>query len=132
MLLENERRDVGQLANAIDDRELNVRVVFRNLLHDRGLGETNSDDQIEVPFGERAHSRLDGVWRAGFDIAQDDWQILRGALHTFPGSSVERPIVLSADVKDDADLNLRFVFGSPASTAAGKDQCRQYQQGRQG
>src|SRR5215213_2318898 len=116
MLLENERRNVWELADAVDDCELNVWVVFRYLLHDRRLCKTNSDDQIEITFGEGAHRGLDGVGCAGFDIAQDDWQILRGALHTFPGGGVERAIVLSADVKDDADFDLRFVFRSRAST----------------
>src|ERR1044071_2166841 len=106
MFLENERRNVGKLAYAIDNRKLNIRIVFRNLLHDGRLGKTNSDDEIEVSFGERAHGRLDGVWRTGFDVAQHNRQILCGALHTFPRSSVERAIVLAADIKNDPDVNL--------------------------
>src|SRR5215213_4573720 len=125
MLLENERRNVWELADAVDDCELNVWIVFCYLLHDRRLCKTNSDDQIEITFGERAHRGLDGVWCAGFDIAQDDWQILRGTLHTFPRSSVEGAIILSADVKNDTDLDLRFVFRSGASAATRDKQSRQ-------
>src|SRR5215213_2788749 len=124
MLLENERRNVGKFNDAINDCELNVWIIFRDLLHDRRLGETNSDDQIEISFGECAHRGLDGVWRAGFDIAQHDGQILCGTLHTFPCSSVERAIVLSTDVKNDPDLDLRFVVGSGAATTTRDEQSR--------
>src|SRR5215208_196013 len=106
MLLKNQRRNVRQFADAIDDRELNVWVVFGDLLHDWGLSKANSDDQIEIAFGEGAHRGFDGVWCTGFDIAQDDWEIFRGTLHTFPGSGVKRAIVLSANVENDADVNL--------------------------
>src|SRR5688572_3030025 len=48
MLFENERRHIWQLALTVDDRKLNVRIVFRYLFHDRRLRKTDADDQVEV------------------------------------------------------------------------------------
>src|SRR5215216_3520514 len=128
MFFEDQRRDVWQLAHAVDDGELNVWIVFRNLFHDRRLRKTNADDQIEIPFSERAHGGFDGVGSARLDVTQNDRQIACGTLHTFPGSSVERPIVLSTDIKNNADFYLRRIFGSGASGAARERQRYQHDQ----
>src|SRR5215204_508824 len=101
MLFENQRRDVRQLAHAVDDGEPNIWIIFRNLFHDRRLCKTDSDNQIEVLLGESTHGRLDSVWRARLDVTQHDRKIFCSTLHTFPRSSVERSIVLAADVEND-------------------------------
>src|SRR5689334_23296876 len=44
VFLEDERGDVRQIADAVDDREVNVWIVFRDGFHDRRLGETDTDD----------------------------------------------------------------------------------------
>ena len=114
MLLEDQRSDVRQLADAVDDRELNVRIILRDLLDDRRLRETDADDQIVVAFGKRAHRRFDRVRSAGLDVAQDDRQIFRRRACTpSPRRGIERTIVLAADVEDDSDANLRLIFAPP-------------------
>src|SRR3984893_1972618 len=74
VLLENQRRDVGQLADAVDDGEVNVRIVLRDNLDDRRLGKADADDQIVAALGKRAQGWFDGSGRAGCDIAQHDAQ----------------------------------------------------------
>src|ERR1700754_314914 len=118
VLLENQRSNVRQLAHTVDDCKLNVWIVLRNLFHDRRLRETNADDQVEIAFGKRTHGRFDRVWGARFDVAQNYRQILRRPLYAFPRRRVERAIVLPADVKNDADLDLRGIVGRGCTTAA--------------
>src|SRR5215217_2272001 len=128
MLLENQGCNVRQFAYTIDDCELNVGVVFRNLLHDRRLCETDADDQIELAFGESAHRRLDGVGRARLNVAQDDRQILCGTLHSFPCGSIEGAIVFSADIENNPDVNPGGVVCCGArATAAEEQSCYQKQ-----
>src|SRR5215216_7445223 len=100
MFLEDQRRNIWQLAHAVDDGELNVWIVFRDLLHDGRLRETDADDQIEMSFGESAHRGFDGVRSARFDVAQHDRQIACGTLHAFPGRGVEGTVVLSTNIKN--------------------------------
>src|SRR5215213_6183075 len=104
MFFKDERSYVREFADAIDNGELDVRIILRHLLHDRRLRETHSDDQIEISFSKRAHRRLNRVRRAGFNVTQDNRQIFGRALHAFPRRRIERAIVLSADVKNNADM----------------------------
>src|SRR6185503_4573169 len=127
MLLEDQRSNVWQLADAVDDGELNVRIVFRDALHDRRLCKSNTDDEIEISLGESAHRGFDCVWCTGFDIAQDYRKILCGTLHTFPRRGIERSVVLSADVENDSDVDLRWV-ASERVLATGHQQCRREEQ----
>src|ERR1051325_8127466 len=68
MLFKNQGGDVGQLTNSIDDRKVNVRIILRDLFHDRRLCKANSDDQIEVPLGKFGYRRFNCVRRSGFDV----------------------------------------------------------------
>src|ERR1051326_9226863 len=58
LFLEDKRSDVRQLADAIDDRELDMRIIFRHLLHDRSLRKADSDDEVEISFRDRKSTRL--------------------------------------------------------------------------
>src|SRR5688500_7012188 len=111
MFLEDERRHIWRLALPVDDRKLNVRIIFRYEFHDRRLCETHANDEIEIAFGESTHCRFDRVCRSRFDVAQDDRKIFRRALHALPRSSVERTIVLAADVENDPNAYLRVILG---------------------
>src|SRR5690606_32074706 len=58
----NERRNVlfrrfsvGFEYHAVNDREFDVRIIDRDLLHDRTLGKAYADDQIEILFGKGTH-----------------------------------------------------------------------------
>src|SRR5688500_16026295 len=110
MFLEYERRHVRELAHAVDDRKLNVRIVFRDLLHDRRLCEAHANDEIEVAFREGTHRGFDRVWRSRFNVPQDDRMIFRRALHPLPRRRVERTIVLAADIENDPDAYLRRIL----------------------
>jgi hypothetical protein len=115
VLLEDQRGDVGQLADAVDDREVNLRIIPGDRVDDGGLGEADADDQIEAALGERADCRLDVDRRARLDVSEQDAERRfpacgavgqpagLGAPHTGPRGCVERAIVLTADVEDDAD-----------------------------
>ncbi len=111
VLLEDERGDVRQLARAVHDGEVDVRVVLRHLLHDGGLREADADDEVVVALGEGAHRGLDGGRVAGLHVAQHDGKIFRGAHHALPRRRVEGAVVLAADVEDDADVNLILRLG---------------------
>src|SRR5437868_9542151 len=106
MFFEDQRRNVRQVDLAVDDGELNMRIIFCDLLHDRRLREANADDQIEISFCKGAHRRFDRVRRSWFDIAQDNRKMFRSAFHTLPRGGVERTVVLATDVKHNADVNL--------------------------
>src|ERR1051326_3365951 len=69
VFLKDERCDVWQFTDAVDDRELDVRIVFGDLLHDRSLCETDADDQVEISFGKRTHRRFDRVRSARLDVS---------------------------------------------------------------
>src|SRR6266516_564813 len=121
MLFEDKRRDIGKLADAINNGEVNVGVVLCHHFHDWRLGKSHPDDQIIFALSERAHCRLDRSWVARFYITQNDAQrrftatgsvgVLSslGALHAGEGCGIERAIVFAADIKDDANMDFRFV-----------------------
>src|SRR5712664_3904063 len=132
MFLENQRSDVGfrRLAvgfenHAIDDRKLEIRIIVRYRLHDWALSKAYPDDQIVTALSKRAHRRLDRNRIAGFDVAQDYVQLrfatarfaVRkhagfGAFHARPGRRVERTIVFAANIKNNPNVNLRFIVGA--------------------
>ena len=74
MFLESQRRHVRKIAEAINDGELNVWIIFRNQFDNRSLGKPNADDEIVVAFSKRAHRRLDRSGITGLDIAQHNRQ----------------------------------------------------------
>jgi hypothetical protein len=139
VLLEDERGDVLHRRlpivfedDAVDDGEADVRIVARDDLHDRTLREADADDEVIAALRERAHRRLDRRRVPGLDVAEHDPEgrpsagrpAVRqhscfGALDPCPGRGIERPIVLAADVEDDADANLRGVLRG-ARPAAGR------------
>src|SRR4030095_8974635 len=90
---------------------MDVRIILRDLLHDWRLRKPNSDNQIVVSCGKRTHCRLDGVRCSWFDIAQDNRQVFRCTLYSLPRGGVERPVVFTTDVEDDANVNLRAIIG---------------------
>src|ERR1043165_2103228 len=110
MFFEDQRRDIRQFTFTIDDGELNVWIVLGDLFHDRSLGKTDADDEVEVALSKRAHRWFDRVRSAWFNVAQNDREIPGRLLHAFPRSSVEGSIVFAADIEDDSDLDLRFIF----------------------
>ncbi len=125
VLLENERCHVREVDEAVDDREIDVRIILRDALHDRRLREADTDDQIVAAFREGAHRGLDRGRVARLDVPQDDRKVLRRALDAFPGGGVERAVVLASDVEDDSDVNLLAVLaGAEELAAAGGDEGR--------
>src|SRR2546423_584936 len=112
VLLEDERGDVRQVARAVNDGEVDVRVVLRHNVHYGCLGEADADDEVVAALGERAHRRLNRDGVAGLHVAQHYRDILRGALDALPRGGVERAVVLAADVEDDADANLSALIGA--------------------
>src|SRR5215510_73814 len=59
VLFENQGGDIRKIDYAVDDREFNVWIVASHVVHDRRLGETNSDDQVVATFGKGTHRRFD-------------------------------------------------------------------------
>ena len=125
MLAKNERSNVRfrRLSirfeyHTVDDGKFDVRIVVRDSLHYRTLSKANADYQVEVPFGECTHCRFDRGGIAGFDVVEANIQVLFGLLYALPGSRVERPVVLAADVENDADLCIAaFALCISANTA---------------
>src|SRR5438067_10289681 len=76
MFAKNERRDILKRLSfvvdyyAVDYRKLKIRIVGRDLLHYRPLGEADSDNQIVMFFGKGAHCGLDRGRIAGLDIRE--------------------------------------------------------------
>src|SRR5215211_4637777 len=89
--------------NAVDDSEFDIRIIVCHSLHDRPLGKTDSDYQIEIPFGKRPHRRLDRGWIARFDVVKTDVQLFLRPLHAIPCRRVERTVILPSNVEHDAD-----------------------------
>src|SRR6478672_648781 len=97
--------------NSVDDREFDIRIIGRNLLHDRSLCKSDPDNEVETAFGECTHSRFDRGRVSRFNVVQTYVHVLLGALYAFPCSSVERTIVLAANIEHDADLYIAaFTF----------------------
>src|SRR5512138_1160372 len=76
MLLEYQRRDVclWRLAivfedHAINNGKMDVRIVFRDGLHDWALRKADPNDEIVAAFRKGAHCRLDGDRIARLDVA---------------------------------------------------------------
>src|SRR5215510_4179867 len=111
MLFENQRRHVRQIADAINDREIDVGIIFRYLFHDRRLGKADSDDQIITALGKRSHRRLNRIGSSRLDISQDDRKIFGCALHSLPGSIVEGTIIFAANIENYPNVYLRLVVG---------------------
>src|SRR5690606_41026073 len=88
---------------AVNDREFDVRIIHSDLLHYRSLGKTDADNQVKILFRECPHRRFDRCRISRFDVVKTDVQILFGAFDAFPRGGIERPVVLSADVENDAD-----------------------------
>src|SRR6185369_1508267 len=59
VLFEDQRRDIWRINHAVDDRELQVGIVARYVIHDRSLSETDPDDQVVAAFGEGSHRGFD-------------------------------------------------------------------------
>src|SRR6478609_90544 len=98
--------------NAIDDREFDIRVVIRHLLHDRSLSKSDPNDQVEASLGKSAHRGFDRGWISRLDIVQANVHVFLRTLHTFPCRGIKRPIVLAADIKHDTDLDIAaLAFG---------------------
>src|SRR6266850_2557249 len=72
MLFEDQRCDIGKLADTVNNGEVNVWVILRHHFHDWRLGKSHSDDQIVFALRERAHCRLDRSWITRFYITQND------------------------------------------------------------
>src|SRR6266571_7442243 len=119
---------------------MNIRIILRDGLHDRTLRKADTDYKIVTALGERAHRRLDRDGIAGLHVANNYIQrrlaaaclavgkhACLGALHSVPRRSIERTIVFSADVKNDADANLAGIVGAVSraiARLAGEDQSR--------
>src|SRR5688572_10104329 len=139
MLFEDQRGDISfwRLAvvfkdHAIDNRKTYVWIIARDALHDRALRETDANDQIEAALGKRAHRRFDRGRIAGLNIAQDDAEggfviSLRvfarlavgllprfRALNADPGSRIERAIVFAADVENNSNADIFWIFSCVA------------------
>src|SRR4030095_13622706 len=126
MLFEDQRSNVRlrRLAvsfkdDSINDRKMDIGIVIRDALHDRALRKADSNNQIVAALGKRAHGGLDRNWIARFNVANHNvqrrlattslsiWLRSRfGALNSRPGGGVERAIVLSAYIENDADVHL--------------------------
>ncbi len=134
VLLEHQRRDVGQLADAVDDGELNVGIVLRDRVENRRLREADADDEVVFALGKRAHGRLDVDRRARLDVAQHDPEAglsavraVRqraglGAFHAVPRGGIEGAIVLAADVEHDAGFGFRGIADRVGLRAARGEQ----------
>src|SRR2546430_9829687 len=139
MFLENERSNIRfrSLAivfedHAVDDREVNVRIILRDGLHDWTLRKADADNEIVTALSERPHCRFDRDRIARLDIANDyiQWGLATarlavgqharlGALHSVPSRGIERTIVFAADVKDNADANLARIVSAVSRVITG-------------
>src|SRR5690348_4041895 len=97
------RLAVGFHNDAVYDREFDIWVIGRHLLHDRTLGKSDADHQIEIPLGKCTHGRFDRGRVAGLYIVETDVHVLLRAFNTFPRRGIERPVILASDVEDYAD-----------------------------
>src|SRR5436309_2701199 len=111
---------------------MNIAIVFRHGLHDRTLRKAHSDDQVIAALSKSAHRRLDRYRSSRLDVAKHNIEsgfpatrLTVGehsrfsAFHPGPGGGIEGTIVFTADVKDDADVNLGFVIRAIKPTVAG-------------
>src|SRR5262245_30042923 len=137
MLFEDKRSDVRSRRfavifenHAVDNREINIRIVLRDLLHDRRLRETDADDEVVTTFCKRAHRRLDRSWIARLYVTHNDvkrrllislliqtWLAVGlvtsfGALHSDPGCRIEGTVILTANVEDNPDANFVRIVGA--------------------
>src|SRR5687767_10145534 len=118
--------------HAIDNRKPDVWIIARNTLHDRALRETDPDDQIEAALGKRAHRRFDRSRIAGLNFTQHDPEggfvislsVLTNlavgllprfrALNPDPGGRIERTIVFAADVENNSNADIFWIFSCVA------------------
>src|SRR6266850_4091133 len=140
MFLEDQRRDVWKITDSIDDREANVRIILRHEFNDWGLRKADADNEVVITFGKGAHCRLDGSRIAGFDITQHYGQLWLAAtravgpltglctLRSGPRRSIERAVILAADIENNTYPNLRLVVGSITRTITGRPENRQQTQ----
>src|SRR5689334_7655377 len=109
---------------------MTIRIVLRDLLHDRGLRKTDADNQIIAAFRERTHRRLNRSRIAGFNVANNDveWLLLIslliqarlsvrmmtsfGTLYANPSGCIERAVVFTPDIKDDTNANLVWIVSA--------------------
>src|SRR6185503_4953661 len=102
MLAENERRNIGFWGlsvlfedHAVDDRKFRIGIILSDLLHDRSLGKSHADDQIEAFLCERPHRRLDRSGIAGLYVIQAYRHIFRCTLYALPSRGIEGAIILA-------------------------------------
>ena len=57
---------------AVDDGEVDVRIVARDDTHDGSLSEADTDHEVVPALGKRTHGGLDGVRRARLYIPEHD------------------------------------------------------------
>src|SRR5262249_34486762 len=131
VLLENQRSHIGQITSSINDGKMNLRIILRHDFHDGRLRETNPDNQVVPLLRKRAHRRFNRSGFSRLDIAQDNVESLLAATfavwplagfsaaHARPGSRIKRTVILAADIKDDAYMDLGLVISCVALPVAG-------------
>ena len=132
VLLEDQRGHVGQATHAVDDGEVDLRVVLRHRLDDGRLGEADADDEVVAHLGEGAGGGLQGGRIARLGVAQDDGELLRRPRHPAEGRGVERAVVLAAAVEDDPHPDLAGVAGGALQVVASRAGERQGQEEAEG
>src|SRR5262249_53176253 len=107
--------------NAVDDREIQLRIVFCDRLDDRSLDKADPDNEVVTALGERTHRGLNRCGIARFNIAKDERKFLRGTACPRPCGGIERPVVLASEVIDHTDVYLRPVVGRITPPLAGQE-----------
>src|SRR3954451_10051249 len=132
MLFENERGDIRQFTDPIHNGKANVWVILRHTFHDGSLREADTDDEVKTSFSEGTHRGFNRGWIPWLNVAQNDVHrglvtalavgpLARlGTLHAGPRRRVERPIVLAANIENDADVYLRLIVRCVGLAVTGK------------
>jgi hypothetical protein len=101
-------RDVGQ-AGVVDDREVDVGVLGRDLADGLGVGEAHGDDRVVAGLGEGDEALL--ARRLGLTVGRlgllgVDAELVLGLVETGRSGVVERLVATPADVVGHADLDV--------------------------
>ncbi len=108
LLGEDQVRDVGALGGVVvDDGELGVGELGRDLGDRRGVGEADRDDRVEAARGEQPQALLLGrlgLAVAGLQLVDLDAELGLGLVEARGGGVVEGLVATAADVVREADL----------------------------
>jgi Fe2+ transport system protein FeoA len=105
MLLEEDRADVGQVDHHVDDGEIGVGELRRDLLQRVAVGEADGDDGVVAAAGEAAQRLLALGVVLDLEIAVVDAGLGLELLGAGIGGLVEGFVELAAEVVDDRRLD---------------------------